>query len=245
MTTNTNWLRLGTRIRMLLTGAVVALVLGLGATGPAAAVDGGYSNAGKDNAADGSWLSCTTSAAGDTCTYTSLYVLDAVNRSSDTGRLREQKLCFASFTITFPASIEPLTPEEVTINGGGNLDSTHEWGCSMLPDGAFRIDAISSASLAPATLTLEKTVCRGGLCESAGSRDVTIEATWKGYGAAMSAYPFSWTYRIGECLHTLHGTSEDRYATLHATLDGATLAGSEGGGAALYAGTYMERMTCH
>lgn len=245
MTTSTNWTRSSTRIRTLLAGTVVALVLGLAATGPAAVADGGYSNAGKDNAADGSWLSCTTSGAGDTCTYTSLYVLDAMNRNSDTDRLREQTLCFDSFAITFPAPVEPLTPQEVSINGGGNLDSTHEWGCAALSGGALRIDGISSASLRPATVTLEKTVCQGGLCEAAGSRNVTIAATWKGSGAASGGYPFHRNYRIGECLHTLHGTGEFRSATLHATLDGVRLAGSEDSGAELFAGTYMERMTCH
>ncbi|MDP9382772.1 MAG: hypothetical protein M3Q29_22040 [Chloroflexota bacterium] len=218
------------------------LALGLGqASGPgiALATDGG---AGRTVGAHAGWMSCSEDQGTRTCAYTSMGLGEAYPRQTSSGQhLEERVVCLSIDYYSWP--VFPEQNDDNSTQGGGGAPIISESGCAQVPSGSARIDGLSSADLSPMSLTLDKQVCGEAGCESLGSRQVTIAATWQGTDGALAGFPYHEKYQDGDCTVSLGQTFQERAATVQAILDAAPITGDEGS-AILAQQTYKEQVSC-
>jgi hypothetical protein len=205
------------RSRFGLAGAAVIalLVLSTGsvaaATGPG--TDGRFTQNGKS--ADASAGDCTSNGDGTTtCSDVGLSVFAGKMSDTLTGVTHLNEVC---------ASLSSYTFDDATGDGVG--DPVFEGGCRTdLPTGALRFGTdLTSATLAPTTITIQQIVCVDKLeCVPGPSRDVTVAGTWTGSGPiSFSKYRF--TGDDGTCHYNESSKTYYRDASFLGTVAGLTL----------------------
>jgi hypothetical protein len=104
-------------------------------------------------------------------------------------------------------------------------DPISENGCRVdLPKASLKFGrGLSSATLAPTTITLSQWICTDKTtCEQGPSRDVTVQGTWTGDGpTTYNKYRF--TGDDGSCHYNESGKGFDRGATFVGSVDGTSL----------------------
>lgn len=104
-------------------------------------------------------------------------------------------------------------------------EPTSESGCRVdLPKGSLTFGrSLSSATLAPTTITLSQWICTDKTtCEQGPSRDVTVQGTWTGDGpTTYNKYHF--TGDDDFCRYNESGKVFDRGATFVGSVDGTNL----------------------
>jgi hypothetical protein len=104
-------------------------------------------------------------------------------------------------------------------------DPTSESGCRVdLPKASLTFGRnLSSATLAPTTITLSQWICTDKTtCEPGPSRDVTVQGTWTGDGPTTYG-KYHFTGDDGTCLVNESGKGYERGATFVGSVDGTSL----------------------
>lgn len=108
-------------------------------------------------------------------------------------------------------------------------DPTFESGCKVdLPSGRLTFGRnLSSATLAPTTISIQKYVCDEYICTPGSSRDVTAGGTWTGVGPTYFQ-KYRTSSNDGTCRSNESGKGSMREASLTGTIAGHSLVNSYG-----------------
>jgi hypothetical protein len=223
----------------LLAAATLALA------GPAVASAGQpFSFSQRGISADAAWEECTENTprrGTTTCTFTFLFAFQGTERATGEGAFKGTRVCLFVETFTFGG------PGRGRSGGGGDSYS-FESGCTTAPEGTLSVARdLSSAALAPTTITLDTYECifdpetGEETCTVVSSREVTVSATWTAIsGLVRSSERF--TFRVEGCRETFSSRTKSRDAEAVGTLDGSSL------GTSIFAsvseGTFTFRSTC-
>jgi hypothetical protein len=155
---------------------------------------------------------CTTAGDIVTCAFTSIFVFSGNHRELGTGTIHGMEVCYSTGTDVF---------NQVT---GEILSSLQENGCSQdVADGTGIERDLSSAVIAPTTITLEEFTCDEVECGPTGeTRDVTVAGT---FTATTSAFRQSTrnVFDDGICVFRDSSRGTSRNATFSGTVDGQPL----------------------
>jgi hypothetical protein len=223
----------------LLAAATLAL------SGPGIAAAGqAFSFSQRGISADAAWEECTENTprrGSTTCTFTYLFAFQGTERATGEGAFRGTRVCLFVETFTFSG------PGRGRSGGGGDTYS-FESGCTTAPEGTLTVARdLSSASLAPTTITLETFECTfdpdtgEGTCTVVSTRDVTVSATWTAIGGLVRSSE-RFTFRVEGCRETFSSKTKSRDAEAVGTLDGTSLGTSIF--ASISEGTFTFRSTC-
>ncbi len=238
MARSISWTRSVHGYSMLIALMVAAMALSLlaGAAHAASPSGGGtdsFSYTMDGTSAYTSSYECTTSKGITTCTGTDLYVFDGTVRDSEVGRESGTRVCASVYTESY--------------SGRRYISSTYESGCTMASSGSFTVAKdLSSATLAPTTVTLETVDCTYDeatgeeTCVVTSSRDVVVSAEFTGVGPLYSSSNRG-KFSDGTCTETYssRGTSRDAEATF--TVDGKSYSGQWG---YLESGRFSFKVSC-
>ena len=147
-----------------------------------------------------------------TCTFTGIFLFAGTQREHGSGASHGTEVCYSTGTDTF---------NQVT---GEIISSLQENGCTQDPGEGTVIERdLSSATIAPTTITLETFVCDEFDCGPTGeTRDVTVEGTFTATSTAIRQSSRN-VFDDGICVFrdSFRGTS--RQATFAGTVDGQPL----------------------
>lgn len=201
--------------RALVGGVVVLVLLSLAATSALAAPPGteSFSFSRQGFTAEAGEGDCTTSGDLVTCTGSNIFVFAGKTREHGSGAIRGTEVCVNFYTDTFNQAT------------GQSVSFTSEFGCTTDVGAGLVIESdLSSATIAPTTVTLESETCVAvgddfECTPGDETRDVVVEGT---FTATSPATPLS--YRSfsddGVCTFrdSFRGTS--RSSMFVGTLDG-------------------------
>lgn len=205
--------------------AVAALALTASAS---AAAPGTFSFTQKGVSGDAFWETCTTSRGVTTCVDTYLFAFQGTERSTDADAFKGTRVCAEVDTYSFRA-------------GGRRGSFKYESGCTTAPNGTFAAASdLSSASLQPATVTLDTYDCGEYDCTIVSSRDVAVAAEWSGYGSLVQSSG-RFKFNDGTCTETDSFKSQGREADAVGTLDGSSLGSGYG---FISSGSFTFKITC-
>lgn len=111
-----------------------------------------------------------------------------------------------------------LCVENVAYDAANTMLS--EYGCAAIADTAFTMDKkLTSANVAPTTVTLNTWNCDDTGCTVASSRDVQVAATWQGVGELQNMKNRS-SFDHGACTFQFKSAGNARTASATFSLDG-------------------------
>jgi hypothetical protein len=179
-------------------------------TGPGA--DATYSQNGQG--ADAGTFECHSNGDGtSTCFDGGLSVFAGKMTDNISGVSHVSEVCAWLNSFTFNDSTGEPAGDPISENG-----------CRVdLPKGALTFGrSLSSATLAPTTVTLTQWICTDKTtCEQGPSRDVTVQGTWTGDGpTTFNKYRF--TGDDSSCHYNESGKGYDRGATFVGSVDGSS-----------------------
>ena len=178
---------------------------------------------------------CTTEGDIVTCSSTLIFLFSGISREQGSGAIHGTRVCHGTFTDVF---------NQVT---GEFLGFVGEDGCSQdVGDGTVIERDLSSATIAPTTITLETFVCDEVECGPTGeTRDVTVEGTYTATSAAVRQ-SFRNVFDDGVCTFRDSSRGTSRQAMFVGTIDGQPLelGDPETGFAQIMQGTFSSSSKC-
>jgi hypothetical protein len=147
-----------------------------------------------------------------TCTFTGIFLFAGTQRAHGSGANHGTEVCYSTGTDTF---------NQVT---GEFISSLQENGCTQDPGEGTVIERdLSSATIAPTTITLETFSCDGFECGPTGdTRDITVEGTFTATSAAVRQSSRN-VFDDGICVFRDSSRGTSRQATFSGTVDGQPL----------------------
>ena len=210
----------------------VAAATSLADTGPAPTESFKFSENGLSAQADEG--QCTAEGDIVTCTFTGIFSFSGNRRVHGSGAIHGTEVCYSTGTDVF---------NQVT---GEVLSSIQENGCTQDPgDGTVIERDLSSATIAPTTITLETFVCDEVECGPTGeTRDVTVEGTFTATSDAVRQSNRN-VFDDGICVFRDSSRGTSRGAMFSGTVDGQPLEfGGENGFAQIMQGTFSSSSKC-
>lgn len=225
--------------RLRRTGLIVSLVVmllpmaaasSLGAK-PAANEFWKFSEAGTSASAE--WVTCMAEGELDTCITTMVFVGVTKTRSQGSGAATRKEVCFSRTTETF---------DDET---GETLSYITSFGCTPAATKATGVRRdLSSAIIAPTTVTVQTFECGLEECVEIGNGEVTVSGTFTATGPMTRA-----RYREfsddGFCVNRVSFRGKSRLATFSGTVDGEPVeTEAENDLATIRQGSGMSSSTC-
>ena len=168
-----------------------------------------------------------------TCSSRNISLVSGKTREQGSGAIHGTEVCYGTFTDVFNQET------------GETLSFTGESGCTMdLGEGTVIERDLSSATIAPATITLEAIVCDPECAPTGETREISVEGTFTATSAATRS-SFRSVFDDGVCSFRERSRGTERNAMFVGTADGQPLeAGDPDGFAVIYRGTLSFSEKC-
>ena len=210
----------------------MAAATSLADTGPAPTEVFKFSNSGFTAFADAGTCSDPVDDI-VTCSSRNISLVSGKSREQGSGAIHATEVCYGTFTDVFNQET------------GETLSFTGESGCTMdLGEGSVIERDLSSATIAPATITLEAIVCDPECAPTGETREISVEGTFTATSAATRS-SFRSVFDDGVCTFRERSRGTERNAMFAGTADGQPLEVSDPDGfAVIHRGTLSFSEKC-